>query len=96
MKFQNILFQLLKIEFLIENFMVEKESIILSIEELLKLTALSVRDTKGVKRKLNGLNCEAMKTTPFCSPTFLYPTGKIVSIVESIKKGNAQKKALKP
>jgi hypothetical protein len=41
MKFQNILFQLLKIEFLIENFMVEKESIILSIEELLKLTALS-------------------------------------------------------
>jgi hypothetical protein len=48
MKFQNILFQLLKIEFLIENFMVEKESIILSIEELLKLTALSIRDAKGM------------------------------------------------
>jgi hypothetical protein len=31
---------------LIENFMVEKESIILSIEELLKLTALSYHHVK--------------------------------------------------
>jgi hypothetical protein len=45
----------------------------------------SVKDTKGVKRKLNGLNCEAMKTIPFCSLTFLYPIEKIVSLKESSK-----------
>jgi hypothetical protein len=74
MKFQNILFQLLKIEFLIENFMVEKESIILSIEELLKLTALSVSDTKGKLRKQFGSNAKSMRTRPFCSTTFLLHT----------------------
>jgi ribosomal protein S8 len=48
-------------------------------------STLCVKDTKGVKRKLNGLNCEAMKTIPFCSLTFLYITGKIVSLKESSK-----------
>jgi hypothetical protein len=55
----------------------------------------SVKDTKGKLRKQFGSSSERMRTIPFCSLTFLYTTGKIVSIVESIKKGNAQKKALK-
>jgi hypothetical protein len=41
----------------------------------------SEKDTKGVKRKLNGLNCEAMKTRPFCSLTACYCV-ELVSLSE--------------
>jgi hypothetical protein len=55
----------------------------------------SVKDTKGVKRKLNGLSLEKMKTKPFCSLTFLYLSVKIVSNVESSKERTRPKEGSK-
>jgi RHS repeat-associated protein len=57
------------------------------------LPTLSVKDTKGVKRKLNGLSLEKMKTKPFCSLTFLYLPVKIVSNVESSKERTRPKES---
>jgi hypothetical protein len=52
----------------------------------------SVKDTKGKLRKQFGSSSERMRTIPFCSLTFLYPTGKIVSIVESSKERERSEK----
>jgi hypothetical protein len=41
----------------------------------------SEKDTKGVKRKLNGLKAESLKTKPFCSLTACY-CEKLVSLSE--------------